>query len=169
MQRVKSSQQPTSWCGTWRIWGCCGWEGTWLPCRQWVASCGDCCVRQGPGLESSAWPPDSRSHLSVVSGRGPSGGWSVDWIMDDMLWLFVLRLVLLNSTDLNFRRYLCSFPITWAPLTLGENYPLFWVLVTIGKYKKNTPFPGFLGISSRDYAPKIPPFLRKWENACGPL
>ena len=42
------------------------------------------------------------------------------------------------------------------------------VLVTIGNYKKHPIFRAFLGNLSRDYAPKYPPFPRKWEDACGP-
>ena len=41
------------------------------------------------------------------------------------------------------------------------------VLVTIGNYQ-NTPFLGFLGKSSLDYAQRSP-FPRKWECACDPL
>ena len=43
------------------------------------------------------------------------------------------------------------------PPTSGKRYaPLSRVLITIGSYK-STPFPGFLGKSSRDKWPKMPP------------
>ena len=70
----------------------------------------------------------------------------------------------LNSTppphSHRIKGYMCSFPITWTPYTRGK----------IGNCKKkNTPFPGFLVKSSKDYSPKIPSFPRWWEHACGPF
>ena len=47
--------------------------------------------------------------------------------------------------------------------------PLPEILVIIGNYKQHPLFPGFLKKTSRDYAPKIPPFPRKLEHACSPL
>ena len=71
------------------------------------------------------------------------------------------------------RGYLCSFPITRTPLSREKDIqgytPLSRVLVTIGNYKKSTPFSWFSREIFPRLRPKIPPFPRKWECACGPL
>ena len=56
-----------------------------------------------------------------------------------------------------------------SPYLGKKMYHLSRVLVTTDNYNitKKTHF--FLGKFSRDYAPQIPPFPRKWENAYGPL
>ena len=59
------------------------------------------------------------------------------------------------------------------PPISGKGYPRIYtplsrVLVTVGNYK-NTPFPGFLGKSSRDYGQKIPPFPEKMGTRMRPL
>ena len=59
------------------------------------------------------------------------------------------------------------------PPVLGKGHPRTYPPISgIGyrwQLQKNTPFPGFLGKSSRDYGQKIPTFPRKWERACGLL
>ena len=71
------------------------------------------------------------------------------------------------------RGYLCSFPITWTPLSrekdIQRNTPLSRILVTVGTYKKTPPFPGYLGKSSREYGQKIPPFPEKMGTRMRPL
>ena len=68
------------------------------------------------------------------------------------------------------RGHLCSFPVTWTPYIGKKIYPLSYILVLYHwQLQKTLPFPGFLGKSSRDYAPKISPFPRKCEHARGPL
>ena len=60
--------------------------------------------------------------------------------------------------------------ITRTPYLWEEDTsPTSRVLVSIGNYKETPHFLGFLRKSSRDYAPKYPPFMRKWKHACCPL
>ena len=57
-------------------------------------------------------------------------------------------------------------PILGKGCTLPPSRLVYWLSLAI---TKTTPFPGFLGISSRDYGLKYPPFPRKWEYARGPI
>ena len=64
------------------------------------------------------------------------------------------------------------FPITRTPYLGKRIYPPISGIGYLWQLQKTSPFPGFLGKSSRDYGQKIPPpppFPRKWEYARGPL
>ena len=60
--------------------------------------------------------------------------------------------------------YLCSFPITWTPLSREKDIPPYlgyWLPLAI---TKTPPFLGFLGKSSRDYGLNIPPISQENGN-----
>ena len=61
-----------------------------------------------------------------------------------------------------------QFPITRTPLSQEKDIPPISGIGYDWQLQKTPPFPGFLGKSSRDNDPKMPPFPRKWEYACGP-
>ena len=62
------------------------------------------------------------------------------------------------------RGYLCSFLITWTPLSRGKGYPKIYplsrVLVTVGNYK-NTPFSWFSRGNLPETTAKNTPFPEK--------
>ena len=61
---------------------------------------------------------------------------------------------------------LCLFPITWTPYL--ERISLVLPLaITSNNNKKTSPRISWEILP--DYAPEMPPFLRKWEHACSPL
>ena len=63
----------------------------------------------------------------------------------------------------------CSFSITWTILS-WEKDTLSISGIGYHWHLQNTPpFPGFLRKSFSNKLQKIPPFLTKWEHACGPL